>query len=202
MKNARLSALFAAFLIAALPIPASVALGMGDAPEQGSIQVLDASLHQLKAQWFLDAQAEIELGPAIRAGLDSGVPLIFIVELQLDEPRTGWFNTPVLDFKQRYSLNYYELTRHYRLQRIDTKTVDGSSRNFRSLLAALDDLGSIHSLYVGQPSVSLVDSNSPQRKLLATLSIQLDSGALPLPLQPLIASTWSLASEDYAWWVN
>ncbi len=202
MKGARMRIVFAAFLIVTLPMFSSVAISMSAAPGEGGIKVVKADLRQIKAQWFLDARAEIELNPAIRTGLDSGVPLIFIIELQLAEPHAGWFNTPVLKFKQHVSLNYYELTRHYRLQRIDSKFEDGSSQNFRSLLAALDELGTIHSLYVGQPSVTPIGNSYPQEELLATLSIQLDSGALPLPLQPLIASAWSLVSQDYAWLVN
>jgi len=34
---------------------------------------------------------------------------------------------------------------------------------------------------------------------VAALELRLDSKALPLPLQPLIASSWHLSSEEYQW---
>jgi len=155
--------------------------------------------------WRLDADAEIELNRAMRAGLDNGVPLHFVVQFEIRERRNFWPDSVLLRHRQRYSVIYYELTKHYRVQ---TNMPTGSrdvidTRNYRSLLPALDGLGRLRGLPIEiSPALALrvnSEKTQPQRPLIASLSIKLDGGALPLPLQPLVSSTWRMASEDYTW---
>ncbi len=164
-----------------------------DTIERGKIDLQAASLRSTATGWDLLASADIQLSPVMRRGLNSGVPLQFIVDFRLKEPREFWFDKTVLVHQHRYSLVYYELTRHYRLQSL----VSGQSRNFRSLLAALDELGRLKGVHVPKP-----DNFDDRVKLLGALSLRLDDKALPLPLQPLLSSRWKLASEEFAWSLN
>jgi hypothetical protein len=152
------------------------------------ISIANALVNRGDARWFLNATADIELPPEIRRGLDSGVPLEFVVGFSISKPGTILWRSTLTAAEWRYTLIYYELTRHYRLVEVDT----GTSRNFRSLLAALDNLGSLRSISVAAP---VTDSKA----LLAHLRIKLDRGALPLPLQSFWSSNWRLASEEYVW---
>ncbi len=140
-------------------------------------------------QLLLDAQADVVLPDAVREGLDSGVPLEFVVELTLAEPRTPWPDRRLMTEQWRYRLIYYELTRHYRINAID----GGESRNYRSLSQALDGLGSV------QAELDPPD----QLGRVATVSMRLDSNQLPLPLRPVLGglwpSSWALSSEAYSW---
>ncbi len=170
-------------------------------PEAGGIQFSQAQLRLLGGQWLLDADADIQLPLEIRAGLDSGVPLEFIVILRVLRQRQWLPDKTLLDFEQRYTLIYYELTRHYRLQALNTN----DSRNFRSLLSALEELGKLRAVSVSIANRSAFDSlydESPTGTILGELTMQLDDRALPLPLQPLISSKWRLSSEDFVWSVN
>jgi len=208
---------------------------------QGHIEIQSASLRESATDWQLVALADIQLSPEMRQGLNSGVPLQFIVDFRVKRNRNYWFDDTVLEYRHRYSLIYYELTRHYRLQSLTT----GESGNYRSLIAALEILGRLQNVVVRKPilfdnngsdngaferasdseSVSKVsDSNGFVRfasdvlgpdvvdsdvfasdvntQLYGQLSLRLDDKALPLPLRPLLSSTWKLASEDFAWSLN
>lgn len=171
----------------------------------GSIKLDDVSLRQGDAgQWYLSAEADITLPEPIKAGLDSGVPLDFILSIEFHRKRRYWLDQTLADYRHRYRLTYYELTRHYRVYALDTD----ESRNYRSLSAALNGLGDFDRL----PVVS--DTGDVQKEaigqaleendatLVAALGFRLDSQSLPLPLQPLIASSWRLASEEYLWQID
>jgi len=92
----------------------------------------------------------------------------------------------VSTFERRYRLTFYELTRHYRVESM----ADGRRRNYRSLLSALDGLGTLRNELLGI-SVSERLNESNRQPLVGTMRLQLDSRALPLPLQPLLASQTS-----------
>lgn len=177
----------------------------GDANLEPDIRFERATLVSLPGRLDLDARADIELPDTVRAGLDSGVPLDFVVTLDVSEPRRWWFDAHRLDARWHFRLEYYELTRHYRLADLDT----GKSRNYRSLLRALDSLGTLRGLDVGagstDPDVARAAREGgapppvPAPGAEARLSMRLDIGALPLPLQPLTSSSWRVRDRAIAW---
>lgn len=177
---------------------------LGETGSTGSISLSDISLVLEEGQLYLDAQASIDLPSTIKAGLDSGVPLDFVLTLRFVKPRRFWLDSTLATFEQRYSLTYYELTRHYRVQ----ATEGGLSRNYRSLSSALSGLGEFQRLplLTNNTSVFLVDErlafDGEPAEVLGSLVFQLDAKSLPLPLQPLIMSSWRLASKEYQWTVN
>jgi len=83
---------------------------------QGHIDIQSASLRESATDLQLIATADIQLSPEMRQGLNSGVPLQFIVDFRVKRNREYWFDDTLLEYRHRYSLIYYELTRHYRLQ--------------------------------------------------------------------------------------
>jgi len=163
--------------------------GRGAADGEGTIAVREATLRRQEASWLLDLRADIELSPEIRAGLDSGVPLEFVLELELNEPRRLLPDAVRLEAARRYELTYYELTQHYRVRSVD----DGGGRNYRSLPAALDGLGTLRGVELGglAPPLPLA--------LDAELVLHLDQRSLPLPLQSLVGAAWRLDSGRHAW---
>lgn len=171
---------------------------------EGLILLSDVSLIQDRGRYFLDAKVDIDLPMTIRAGLDSGVPLIFVLTMQFLEPSKYWFDKQLETIEYRFSLTYYELTRHYRVRRLATNT----HHNYRSLSAALRGLGSIEGLplMLNSTSLTLSDSEtlsaSDSGAIMAVLDFRLDSRSLPLPLQPVITSSWRLASKELTWPVN
>ena len=163
--------------------------------QSGHILIQSAELQLMNDRWWFDYRASIDLPSDIRLGLESGVPLQFIVSLRVKKPVKFWRDETLLLAEHRIRLVYYELTRHYRIQIIGTNR----GVNKRSLLSALDELGTLEMMDVTksvQNAGTLTDSTQSR---IATLSIELDQRALPLPLQPLFSSDWQLASEEHIW---
>ena len=163
--------------------------------QSGHILIQSSELQLMNDRWWFDYRASIDLPSDIRLGLESGVPLQFIVSLRVKKPIKFWRDETLLLAEHRIRLVYYELTRHYRIQIIGTDR----GVNKRSLLSALDELGTLEMMDVTksvQNAGTLTDSTQSR---IATLSIELDQRALPLPLQPLFSSDWRLASEEHIW---
>ena len=169
----------------------------GRAGATGDITLSNVVLRAEAKNWYLNADADIDLPPTVRAGLDNGVPLQFIIAIKLKAPRRYWLDKTVATFERRYQLTFYELTRHYRVESM----ADGSRKNYRSLLSALDGLGTLRKELVGVNKSERLNVDDKQ-SLVGSMRVKLDSRALPLPLQPLLASSWRLASEAYVWPVN
>lgn len=169
-------------------------------PDTGGIVVREAALRRTPGAWRLDARVDIELPRAIRTGLDSGVPLEFVMSLELAESRRFRPDPRLLDVERRYGLVYYELTRHYRVRSLD----DGTGRNYRSLGTALDGLGSfdgvaLNGLETSAPGGPGERDAGDAPPLVARFSLRLDGRALPLPLQSPFGSAWRLSSTPRVW---
>ena len=187
-------------LIALASLTIAIGLSLRSAPVASDIDIVfqQASLHSVDGRLLLDAQADIQLPQEVRQGLDSGVPLDFIVELSVHEPRRFIPDPKRLAGQWRFRLVYYELTRHYRLGSSDT----GSARNYRSVLTALDALGKLRDLDIGTgtlPATGRDQSDADAGAWQATLDMRLDTRGLPLPLQPLIGTSWRMRSAPFSW---
>jgi len=172
--------------------------------DAGNISLAEISLVTDRGRLYLDARAEIDLPVTIEAGLDSGVPLIFVLTLRFFKPASYWFDRQIETVEHRFSLTYYELTRHYRVRALETD----KSRNYRSLSAALRGLGSVERLpiAINSTEIFLLDNslsfNQSTEGVIAGLELKLDSRSLPLPLQPVVTSSWRLASKEVQWSIN
>ena len=163
--------------------------------QAGTITVSEAQLLHEDNRITASVFAEIELNNTVERGLQSGVPLFFNADLKLVRPRILWWDSTLAESRRRYSLVYYELTRHYRISAVDSE----AARNFRSLLAALEYLGNVRNLWLEHHSP--LDS-SVQYKVV--FDFHLDADALPLALRPqaLVSSDWRVVSEEFVWHLN
>ena len=145
--------------------------------------------------YLLTADAAIELDDGVERGLASGVPIYFNAEFEIHQIRKWWFDKQVHKSVIRFALVYYELTRHYRV------TMPGNARakNFRSLLDALDFIGSLHRMPVKTDSQLINGGNYS-----ASIELLLDQNSLPLALRPVafLSSEWRVESEAFHWLIN
>lgn len=160
---------------------------------QGLIELSNVELEQSSGYLQLRAGARIRLPPTIQAGLDSGVPLTFVLNLSVRKQKRFWPDSRVFESARHYTLTYYELTRHYRVSELETD----NSRNFRSLSAALAGLGQLGRMNF--PVDEQQEKLLKRKSLVAIVDMRLSKSALPLPLQPIIRSSWTLQSEEYRW---
>ena len=160
---------------------------------EGSIELSDLALDLGSTRLNLDINARVRLSPTVEDGLDSGVPLTFLLDLRILQPRRYWLDKSLLTFQRQYTLTYYDLTRHYRVSALE----DDLSRNFRSLSSALDGLGEMVHMNIDLEAAEAVQLQ--RDGLQASVVMQLSRSALPLPLQPIFRSSWTLVSREYQW---
>ncbi len=190
-----LGGVIAATFSAVVILAAAAAIDKRSSRLAEHIQIQHAQLQQVDDRWLFDYRANINLPADIQLGLESGVPLQFIVSLTVKSPKPLWRDDVLLQAEYRFRLVYYELTRHYRIQSVETNR----STNKRSLLSALDELGTVNLMDVTPWVSDAVGLANAKQSRVATVSIALDQRALPLPLQPLFSSDWRLASEEFVW---
>ena len=145
--------------------------------------------------YYLDAFARLEIGEEQERALVSGVELHFLVEVMVQRKRRWWIDSPVLERRLRYKLYFYELTRHYRVDDLQT----GESVNYRDLSAALRFLGQInrYALIEG-------DRLNGSARYTASIAVSLDNTRLPGPLaaRAMVSSEWDIQSEEFKWSLN
>ncbi|MBC8007644.1 MAG: DUF4390 domain-containing protein [Prolixibacteraceae bacterium] len=157
------------------------------------IHVKSAEISKNAGDYYLDANFEVELTHTLEDALNKGLPLHFVVELELIRPR--WYtlylwNKPVLEFEQQYRLSYNALTRQYRL------SLGAFHQNFDTLNDALAVMGRLRPRFLAD--ADLLDRGKVYE---AAIRMRLDVSQLPKPFQinALASRDWNLASEWFRW---
>lgn len=156
------------------------------------IDVRRATLTQSEDAYVLEAQFDIALTHSLEDALNKGVPLYFVLELEVIRPRWYWFNERVAGSQQTYRLSFNTLTRQYR---IGAGTLH---QNFPSLAEALQFMSVVRRRQD-------IESGALQRgsSYVAAVRLRLDTTQLPKPFQlnALGSREWSLASDWFRWTV-
>lgn len=160
-----------------------------------TMQFENASTYLDDGVYYLDAFARLEIGEEPEKALMNGVELHFLIEVVVARDRRWWIDTPVIERRLRHKLYFYELTRHYRVDNLQT----GESKNYRSLVAALRYLGQINRF-------ALIEANriNDSKRYTASINVSLDNTRLPGPLaaRAIVSNVWDLQSEVFQWSLN
>jgi len=142
--------------------------------------------------YLLNARIDFRLSDEASDALDNGVPLTFVLQIEVERDRGWWFSDSVASLSQRYRVRYHALSKRYVVSNLNS----GDTRSFTSHQAALDALGSVERL-------PLID-----RRLLQSgadyevwLRARLDIDELPAPLKTVayMSPQWRLVSEWHVW---
>ncbi|RRQ21838.1 DUF4390 domain-containing protein [Thiohalobacter thiocyanaticus] len=141
---------------------------------------------------LLDARMSFTLSEEARTALQSGVPLVLMLQIEVLEPRNYVWDRVVARLRQRYRLSYHALSERYVVQRLNT----GVRASFSSLEGALYSLGQVQALPVLDRSLL-----EPGQDYYGQLRVALDVEALPTPLRvwAYVTSDWQLGSDWYPW---
>jgi hypothetical protein len=164
----------------------------GISPAQaGRIIPRSAEVYNQNEHFYLQAQFMVQLDANLENALQSGVPLVFVVEFAIHRPRWYWAYRGVASGFSRnpsraISLSYHALTRRYRV------TNGTFFQEFDTLAGALVDLGRVRNWLV-LPADALNRRLDYQGKV----RLFLDASQLPAPLQfnSLSSTIWQLSSE-------
>lgn len=171
-------------------LPLSAVAGVTDY----GFSIIRAELKPDEAGGGLNLDADIDYRfsePAIDA-LRNGVSLTLILRLNIHQERDWWWDTTVLNEDYAFRVRYHALSKLYQI--IDGN--DEAPRNFVSINALLEAMGTVRSLPMAQ---GLVLSHGERYR--ASLVVGLDIEALPLPLRPVayVTPAWYLKSTVYQW---
>ncbi|MEZ5657883.1 MAG: DUF4390 domain-containing protein [Burkholderiaceae bacterium] len=154
----------------------------------GTIQVTRAELVEsvVGAELQLSADIYLPVSTRMREVLAMGIPLHFVLEFQLSEPRWYWRDRRVVRAEQRYRLSYHPITRRYRVTRF------GFPQDYIALDQAIASLTRVRGWQV--VSTSALDRDV---RYEAAVRMRLDTDLLPGPLQIDLFTNrdWDLESE-------
>ncbi len=150
------------------------------------IELLEARLEQTEDGIVLNADFTFDFNARLEQAVTNGVPLYFVVEFELTQPRWYWFDEKTAVRRLQTRLSYHALSRHYRL------STGLLQQNYSSLGEALAVLRRVRNWVVLDRSVALADSTYQ-----AAVRMRLDLSLLPKPFQvnALTSREWHLESE-------
>ncbi len=145
-----------------------------------------------KGVYLLNAHVNFAFSEEAQEALQSGVPIIILLDIRLEEERSWWWDKTIAEMQQGYLLLYHALTEKYIVNHLNS----GAQDDYTSLETTLSALGQISNLPLIDSSLLDKDSN-----YLVKLRVRLDIESLPAPMRPLayLSSNWHLASDWYTW---
>jgi len=167
------------------------------------ITVNKAEVRQSDDGYHLVASYDIHLTFELQQALERGIPLYFVNEFIITQPRWYWFDEEVFKNEQTVKLSFNVLTRQYRISR------GALFQNFSGIDEALSILSRQNSAaipagFIKQESgyvAGLIKKITPESSYIAEVRLRLDTTQLPKLLQvnAMTGNDWTLDSNWYRW---
>lgn len=154
------------------------------------ITIESAEIHSEEDGYYLNAEFGVVINPTLDEALQKGVPLYFVLELEVTRPRWYWFDDKLLIYSTQYRVSYSPLTRQYRV-------ASGLlSQNFDAIEEVQRFLSRVTSRQIARR-----DQLPRGTRLESAVRLRLDVNQLPKPFQvnALASREWSLQSDWYRW---
>jgi len=154
------------------------------------IAVTSATIEQAEDGWNLDAAFDVQFSPRLEEAVNRGVPLYFVVEFELSQPRWYWFDQKPVKRSQTYRISYTPLLRQYRL------TIGTVYQNFTRFEEVTRVLSRLRGWHVADRGALKKD-----QVYQASVRMRLDTAQLPKPFQlnAIASRDWALASDWHRW---
>ena len=161
-------------------------------PEPVFAEITSADTYTEDGVILLDCNSRLQLPGKPEAALKSGLPLEFVLHVDIIRQRSWWFDEAIASATARYQLVYHELSRQYRVHQL-WNGVRGTHLNLPS---ALFRVGRLRGFPLIEKQHLLEDQDYVVR-----LRLSLDAEALPLPLRPeaYLSEQWRISSEVFQW---
>jgi hypothetical protein len=161
-------------------------IGLAPPARADAIPVKSAELRVVDGDVVLNAEFDFTFNPTLEEALQNGVPLYFVLEVELSRARWYWLDEKVLQSALTYRVSWNALTRQYRV-------ASGLlTQNYASLEEVERYIGRVNS----RPVIR-VDALTKGARYDAAIRLRLDVNQLPKPFQvnALASREWTLASE-------
>ena len=154
--------------------------------------ILSAETNLENHVYRLDATMALNFSDDALEALRSGVPLIILINIEVEKERSWWWDKTVAELEQGYLLLYHALSEKYITHNLNS----GAQQNYISLSSALASLSHIRDF-------PLIDKNllDSDNNYYVRLRTYLDIESLPAPMRPIayISSQWQLESDWFSW---
>lgn len=142
--------------------------------------------------YTLSAKIDFKFSAPALEALQNGVPLLVLIDFEVEQQRKWWLNKQVADLQQGYLLLYHALTEKYIINNLNS----GAQENYDTLESAITALGTIEDLPILDAKLA-----GNKGRYIVSMHAYLDLEALPAPMRPIayISSKWRLESEWYEW---
>lgn len=155
-------------------------------------RILAAETKLKKDVFHLDANMDLKFSDDALEALRSGVPLIVLINIEVQKDRNWWWDKTVAELEQGYLLLYHALSEKYIIHNLNS----GAQQNFVSLNTALYFLSNVREF-------PLIDKNLLEEggNYYIRMRTFLDIESLPAPMRPIayISSQWQLESDWFSW---
>jgi hypothetical protein len=150
------------------------------------INFKNVSLTPLEKSWALNADVQLELGPALEQMVNKGVTLHFVTEFQLTKKRWYWLDNKIVDVQRVSKISYQALTNQYR---VTLGTFNLTAASLKQALAAVKTIEDWMVI-----DAAAVELKQPYQ---AAVRIRLDTNQLAKPFQvnAINSKSWNLQSD-------
>jgi hypothetical protein len=152
-----------------------------------SVELNAAEVRVEDDQVLLNVDFALSINSTLEEALQRGIPLYFLLEVEVQRPRWYWFDEKVLTHTTQYRVSYLPLTRQYRVASgLLSQTVESVSEVER---------------LIGRVTARAIANASELEKGArydVVVRLRLDQNQLPKPFQinALASREWHLASES------
>ena len=152
-----------------------------------SVPLKTAEVRLEDEQVVLSVDFALSLNSTLEEALQRGIPLYFLLEVEIQRPRWYWFDEKVLQHSTQYRVSYQPLTRQYRV----------ASGLLSQTFDSLQEVERLIGRVTARPIAQAGDLEKGSRYDVV-VRLRLDQNQLPKPFQvnALASREWQLASES------
>jgi len=150
------------------------------------IPVKSAELRVEDGEVLLNAEFDIAINPTLEEALKNGIPLYFVLEVEIARPRWYWLDEKVATASTTWRVAYAPLTQHYRV----------SAGLIAQTVVSLSEVERLIGRVTSRP-IARAAEFAPGTRYEASVRLRLDINQLPKPFQvnALTSREWQLASD-------
>lgn len=159
-------------------------------PAQAEPRIKYAEIMLTEEGYVVNADIEFALNSRLVDAVNRGVPLHFIAEFAIEQPRWYWLDRVIVGRTIEYRLVYHTITRSYRL------SIGALHRSFDTIDEAVRTMSRIRNWKVSTP-----DALQAGVSYNAALRFRHDTSMLPKPFQVTAIGSrdWNLATDWMTW---
>ncbi|KPJ93861.1 MAG: hypothetical protein AMJ53_06445 [Gammaproteobacteria bacterium SG8_11] len=142
--------------------------------------------------YHLSVQIEYTFSKKVLEAIQSGVPMVIALEIEVRQPRKYWWDEQIAQLKQRFQLQYHALAEQYIVENLNS----GAQNTAPTLDTALFYLKNVDSLPLIDQQLLEPDQDYQVR---LKVSLEFDSLPVPLKLSAYTSRSWWLGSGWFEW---